>query len=97
MGGWWTRGVGRERVREIGVEEEEFEEDGLEGGVCSSVREIHTHIRTRSSVTRMASSKNKGKVTSKDKENRRVWTTIEEQTFLDIMEECVKEGRKQES
>ncbi|KAK2970505.1 hypothetical protein RJ640_013577 [Escallonia rubra] len=45
----------------------------------------------------MASSKNKGKATSKDKGNRRVWTTIEEQTFLDIMEECVKEGRKQES
>ncbi|KAK2965846.1 hypothetical protein RJ640_026697 [Escallonia rubra] len=45
----------------------------------------------------MASSKNKGKATSKDKGNRRVWTTIEEQTFLDIMEDCVKEGRRQET
>ncbi|KAK2993663.1 hypothetical protein RJ640_009478 [Escallonia rubra] len=45
----------------------------------------------------MASSKDKGKVTSKDKGNRRVWTPIEEQTSMDIMEECVKEGRKSES
>ncbi|KAK2995344.1 hypothetical protein RJ640_006564 [Escallonia rubra] len=112
----------------FGVEDEEFEEDGLEGGVCSSVGEVRrisgreldmvteeqtdldgdaiTIVETSDQWTEwrdnlaneiMASSKNKGKATSKDKGNRRVWTTIEEQTFLDIMEDCVKEGRKQET
>lgn len=30
-GGWWTRGVGRERVREIGVGEREYHEEEWEG------------------------------------------------------------------
>ncbi|KAK2973850.1 hypothetical protein RJ640_003258 [Escallonia rubra] len=59
----------------FGVEDEEFEEDGLEGGVCSSVGEPICGPKTG---------------------NPWVWTTIEEQTFLDIMEDCVKEGRKLE-